>query len=120
MSGIFECRNAAGLDLEVPFGFTAALGGRLADPRRDQSLPLEALEGRVDRADRGRTTRHAFDFGANHRPIRTVAQTEDDQQNDMLEFAEVLAFCSIPGSPAISDGTLVIRDTKGEPVYDWI
>ena len=66
------------------------MGARLLDRLSDQLLPLESLECCVDRADRGRTTRYALDFSANHCPIGTVAQAEDDQQNDMLELAEIL------------------------------
>jgi hypothetical protein len=86
-------RNYTGsFDLEMAFGFSAPLGRRHADPRRNQSFLFEAFERRVDRPNRREAIGYALDFGANHRSVRAFAQAQQGQQYDMLEFAEVGTF----------------------------
>ena len=67
---------------------TAALRVRFSQGRSDQTPPLEAVEGRVDRAWGHDPPGAALDFGANRHAVGVLAEPDQREQQELFERAE--------------------------------
>ena len=74
-------------DLEVALGSSAALRRGIAEGGRDVAFVLESIQRSVERPDRQRPAGSALDFQPDGHAVRLVAEPQDGQQDDLLEFA---------------------------------
>src|SRR5262249_29867434 len=64
------------------------LGRRVANPRAQETLVLEAVEGRVDRVDGDVASRPLVNLLADRGAVRSIAEAQDAKQDELLEIAE--------------------------------
>src|SRR5690606_19904899 len=82
-------RLAGRADGVVALRTTAPLGRRLAEARRHQTLALEPLQCRVERAGRSAASGAATNLVADRDAVRIVAEAQDREQDELLELAEM-------------------------------
>ena len=74
-------------DCEVALGSSAALRRRIAEGGRDVAFVLEPIQRAVERPDRQCPAGPALDLQPDRHAVRLVAEPEDGEQDDLLEFA---------------------------------
>src|SRR5205823_3602921 len=83
----------------VTFRSSSAFRSWIAKPRSDQGFFFQPIEGAIKGPDGQRSFRALFDFAADWHAVGVVAQPKNGKQDDLLEFAEMLAaghmFCII-------------------------
>ena len=67
---------------------SAALGGGLADVRRDEPLVLEAAQRLVNRAEREVAARAALDLVVDRDAVRILADAQHGEQHHLFELTE--------------------------------
>src|SRR5215467_5519862 len=85
---VLHFTHAFGGDLKVLFRATATLGRRIAERGGHIPLPLEAVERRVDAADR-HVTAAIVDFMRDRHAIGVVTHAEQREQNHEFELADL-------------------------------
>jgi hypothetical protein len=80
-----------GSDPEESLRTSATFWGRVAAVRLHISLRLQAVQSSVDCTDRYLALGTKFDFLAHRNPVGSIVQTKKGQDNDVLEFTEVIA-----------------------------
>jgi hypothetical protein len=92
----------------VPLRSPAPVRRRLAFPRCDVSLFLEAIERGIDRPDGHGTTRAVLDFAPNRDPVPLFAEMADSEEYQLLEF---------PKKASVShDITYIVDEMSAEKV----
>src|SRR5262249_37172104 len=86
-----QFRESGALDDEMPLRSAAALGHGIARVRPDESLPLEAIERGIDRARGDAAAGSLVDLVANRGAVRALAEAQEREQYDQLEFTEAVA-----------------------------
>jgi len=64
------------------------LGQRLTDTRSDEALVLQALQRRVNSANRELTSGPLLDLATNRRAVRVGAELKQRQQHQLFEITE--------------------------------
>lgn len=90
MGAIHRCQSL-GRDTEETFRPSAALGGRFAKAGLDVPFCLQAIKGGIDCADGHLTVSAEFDLLPHGDSIGSIFQPQERQNNDVLEFAEIIA-----------------------------
>src|SRR5262249_9847625 len=104
MSAQLPCEAVAGADdrtierrrlarpirraLPHPLGSAAAQRRRISHPGGDQSLLLEPIDRRIERADRAPLPRGALDFLADRGAVGVAAQPRGRRQHQVFELAQ--------------------------------
>jgi hypothetical protein len=102
-----ERAHAGREELEVPLALPASLRRRGADAGSDEPLALEAIEGRIDGADRRRASAAALDLGADRGAVAVTPEAQQRQQDEPLEFADVFGGpCELRGLAERKDGSV--------------
>src|SRR5687768_6840205 len=86
--GVTKRRDASRpqrIELAAP---PAALRRRVAHPRAQQALPLEAVERGVDRINRYVAPRPLMDFPADRSAVGVVLEPQHAEEDELLEIAE--------------------------------
>jgi hypothetical protein len=90
-SNVFDAGRA---DRKIPLGPSSALRSWIAKPRREHSLGFETVQCGVKGARGGLPAGARRNFGPNGRSVSVAVQTQDGEQDDVLELSQnVGAFC---------------------------
>ena len=73
--------------LDEPLGASASLGGRLAEPRGNESLLLEPLQRHVDRPARRASPCPLLELLENGGAVCPLSKVEDGQHDQPLELS---------------------------------
>ena len=88
-SGTGECFSACSRYGHVALRATATLWSRVAHARRDQALCLEAIERGVQRTRGEGASRTIRQFRANCHAVCVVAESQNRQEDQLFELAEI-------------------------------
>src|SRR5471032_3573400 len=91
--------DAQRFDAEVALRPAAALRHRIAEPGRNIAFFFQAIERAIQRTDGDGSAGAIFDFAPHGNAVGILPESEDGEECDLLEFAQMLArrhmFCTI-------------------------
>jgi hypothetical protein len=90
LSAVYR-RYSPGRDPKEPFRTPTPLWRRIAVAGLDVPFALQAIERRINCADRYFSLCTEFDFPPHRDSIRSIFQPQQCQDNDVFEFAEMIA-----------------------------
>src|SRR5215204_269293 len=88
-----ESPDPLGFDDKTPPCLAARLRRGIGEPGADVALPLETIQGDVDRSARKLHAAVRLDFIADRDGIRAVPEPKDGEQDELFDFTEQVRHC---------------------------
>jgi hypothetical protein len=87
---VLESRETSWSRCVETLAATAAHGGRVSDPRPNESLALHAVERRIDASERSRSFRGFFETLLDANRVGFLTKRANAQQDQLLELSQTL------------------------------